>query len=250
MMNRLRDLRVSCLFICLGMSGCAGEVDGATATAAPAARPEPAGCIEEFVQEFAASAEDPPRDTPAGVCWRDDPEGPPKFPAMSRKIRIEYQRGDYYVVQDTASWTFDEPDLQRQCHVAKMVRTRVVERVEGETRESVHVEEGEIKRSIVTGEQYGSSIALGSPLTEEVEAPGLRISRESTPHAIDCIRAVQLGLHHASICAFAQPRRCASTRVLLPAEIRTPNATGGVQVGRTTRLSVGGVSDRSGWSLP
>jgi len=240
-------MRIACLAACLGIAACAGEVDGATGSA----QADPPGCIDEFMQEFEAVADDPPRENPEKMCWRDDPEGPPKFPALSHKIRIEYQRGDYYAVQDSASWSFEEePDLQRGCLVAKMIRTRVIERVEGGVKESAHVEEGETRRSVVTGEQYGSSIALGSPVIEVAEAPGLRISRESTRHAIDCIRTVQTNMFNASICTFAQPRACQSTRVLMPAEIRTPNTTGGTQVGSTTTLRVGAVTDKSSWALP
>ena len=39
-------------------------------------------------------------------------------------------------------------------------------------------------------------------------------------------------------------------KVGLPAEARTPNATGGVQVGRTTVFHAGTVVDKSAWVLP
>ena len=194
------------------------------------------GCIDEFVQEYEEIAQDPPRETPAGICFteRSPPEGPPKYPAMGRKVRIEYQRGDYFVTQEAASWTFDEPDLARRCQVAKLVKVRIVAISEGGRGESVRIEDGRTQRSSETGDEYRSAIALGSSLSDQDVVPGYRISRESTSFGRECTRATSVAGIDTSTCSFVQPRTCRSVKVMLPAEMRFPNVTGGVQVGRTT----------------
>jgi len=216
-----------------------------------AALPSEPGCIDEFVQEFSEVAEDPPRPTLPGLCFAKNspPEGPPKFPAMSRKIRIEYERGDYFVTQEAASWTIDEPATPGDCMVARLVKTRIVAISEGDKSESVQIEDGKVLRSADTGDQYRSAIALGSSPSDMDAVPGFRISRESTAFGHDCTRATQEGGFNSSTCSFVQPHRCRSVKKMLPAEIRTPNATGGVQVGRTTSFTTGGV-DKSSWVLP
>lgn len=215
--------------------------------AAKAAQPD---CIDEFVQEFTEVADDPPRETPAGLCFaKGSPaEGPPKFPASSRKVRVEYEHGDYFVTQESASWTFDEADTAGGCMVAKLVKTKIVAISDGGKKESVRIQDGKTERSSETGDQYRSAIALGSGFSDGAAVPGYSVSRESTAFGHDCSRATQ-DATHTSMCSFVQPHTCRSVRVMLPAEIRTPNATHGVQVGRTTRFTTGGV-DKSTWVLP
>ncbi len=236
--------------ICALLAACS---DGGTAARANSdERPDQAGCIDEFVQEFEETAEDPARETPTGICFAENspPDGPPKFPAMSRKVRVEYQRGDYFVTQEAASWTFDEPDTARNCMVARLVKVRTVAISEDGGGESVRIENGTTQRSPDTGDEYRASIRLGSFVPGGDVVPGYRISRETTSFGPDCIRAAQEGGSNSSTCSFEQPHRCRSVKVMLPAESRVPNASGGVQVGRTTSFRSGAVVDRSSWVLP
>lgn len=239
------------LFVGALVSACSNDTPASTSPEAKTAAPVAAGCIEEFAQEYEEVAEDPPRETPAGICFSEQSpaDGPPKFPAMSRKVRIEYKHGDYFVTQESASWTFDETDAARGCVVAKLVRTRIVAISEGGKAESVRIQDGKTERSVDTGDQYRSSIALGSTFSDQEVVRGYRMSRESTPFGHDCMRATQEGGFNSSTCSFVQPHTCRSVKKMLPAEMRFPNTSGGVQVGRTTRFDVGAV-DPTGWVLP
>jgi hypothetical protein len=215
--------------------------------------PFAADCINEFVQEYAEVAEQPAGEIPAGLCFAEgsSPEGPPKYPTSSRHIRIEYRRGEYFATQDSASWTYDEePDIARGCIVAKLVRTRIVAISEGGRVGSVHIEDGKLLRSSETGDDYSSSLGLGSAFSDRNVVPGYRMSVEATPFGLDCSRAVREGDVGTSICSFVQPHTCRSVRSMAPAELRLPNATGGAQIGRTTRFQTGAVTDQSTWVLP
>jgi hypothetical protein len=210
------------------------------------------GCIDEFVQEYEEVAEDPPREVPANLCFAGDarPEGPPKFPASSRKVRIEYSRGDYFLTEESASWTFDEPDIARNCIVAKLWKMKLVAMREGKKSESVKIADGKTLRSSETGESYKPGILLGSTISDQTAVPGYRISRETTPFGPACTRAVQEGGFKTSTCSFVQPHTCRSVKVMLPVESRFPNTTGGTQVGRTTEFHTGAVINKSLWVLP
>ena len=130
------------------------------------------------------------------------------------------------------------------------MKVRIVAISEGGRGESVRIEDGRTQRSSETGDQYRSAIRLGSTFSDLDVVPGYRMSRESTPFGHDCTRATQEGGFSASVCSFVQPHTCRSVKVMLPAETRTPNATGGVQVGRTTDFNAGAVVDKSAWVLP
>jgi hypothetical protein len=242
---------VTAVSLCALLAACS-ESGSSSARANPSERPDQSGCIDEFVQEFEEVAEDPPRETPPGLCFAENspPEGPPRFMAMSRKVRLEYRRGDFFVTQDSASWSIDEPQVEGGCLVARLVKIRVVAISEDGVSESVRIEDGRTQRSQDTGDQYRTRIRLGSTVSDQDVVPGYRISRESTPFGHDCTRATQEGGLDSSTCSFVQPHTCRSVKVMLPAEQRTPNTSGGVQVGRTTSFQSGAVVDKSTWVLP
>jgi len=233
------------------VTACSDEAPASSGSHANDTAPAASGCIDEFAQEYEEVAEDPPRETPAGICFSEQApaNGPPKFPAMSRKVRLEYKHGDYFVTQESASWTFEETDAARGCLVAKLERTRIVAISEGGKGESVKIQDGRTQRSTDTGDQYRSSIRMGSSFSDKAVVPGYRMALESTSFGHDCMRATQEGGFNSSTCSFVQPHTCRSVKYMLPAEMRFPNASGGVQVGRTTSFATGAV-DPSTWVLP
>jgi len=239
------------LFVAAMIVACSNDAPASAQSQGKAPTPAAPECIDEFAQEYEEVAEDPPRETPPNVCFSEQSpaEGPPKFPAMSRKVRLEYKHGDYFVTQDSASWSFGDADTARRCIVAKLVKVRIVAISEGGKSQSVKIEDGQTLRSSDTGDQYRSSIHLGSTFSDKDVVPGYRMSLESTPFGHDCMRATPEGATHISTCSFVQPHTCRSVRYMLPAEMRIPSNSNGVQVGRTTRLDVGAV-DPSTWVLP
>jgi hypothetical protein len=222
------------------LAGCSEHMP--VAESRPPAEDAPDDCVEQFVQEFEVATPDvPPQDHGSACFDTTPPEGPPKFPSTSRKVRLEYDRGDYFVVQETVSWWLGDPDLARGCGtIPRLKRERVVERVQGGVKESLVTEDGETKRSADTGRQYGGRIHLGSgpgwmPTAVLVSPENLasEVLREETPYGT-CLRATaSLG----TICSLEQGRNCRSYKTMLPIEIRVPNAAGGgTQVGKTTSL--------------
>lgn len=247
LVRSLTPLSVCALFV-----ACSGG-DSSSARATTAERPDQSGCIDEFVQEYEEVAEHPPTESLGRLCFPEDspPGGPPKYPDMSRKVRIEYRRGDYFITQDSASWGYeDEPDLVRGCLVPKLVKIRVVAISEDGSSESVRIEGGRTQRSSETGDPYRTRIRLGSPPSDRDDVPGFRITREATPFGRECTRVTQEGGFNSSICAFVQPHTCRSVKVMLPAEDRTLDTSGIVLTGRTTSFETGAVVDKSTWVLP
>src|SRR4051794_2763570 len=117
---------VAAVFFAAPLVACADDEPASARSRSRVEHPAGSDCIDEFVQEFEEVAQDPPRETPPSLCFAEHSpaDGPPKYPATSRKVRIEYQRGDYFVTQDRASWILDEPESAGGCLVAKLVRTR------------------------------------------------------------------------------------------------------------------------------
>jgi hypothetical protein len=232
------------------LTACSGEAPP-QASAAPADAP-PENCIETFVQRYEEAAADAAPAEAQNICFEgSSPEGPPKYPTRSLTIRLDYDRGDYFVVQESADWAYDEePDVARGCVVARLERTTVIERVQGGVRESAMTKKGETLRSAVTGEQYGSRIRLGSGPAElplVAPNPATELLREESPYGT-CLRAHTVPMKSSS-CTLEQPRECKSAKVMLPIEMRFPNAQGGTQVGRTTSLERV-AANKSEWVVP
>jgi hypothetical protein len=233
-------------------------------TAAPVAsadnKPAAAGgqCIDEFVQVFEQTADAQAPASTENLCFDGaDANGPPKFPGMSRKITLEYKQGDYLAVEESAHWTVGEFDAKRACTRAVLSRSKINALKRGEVKESTRLVDGKLSRSADTGDNYGSSIPLGAgpasaALLQAGIVPGAspQPSEESTPFGVACTRMGDAAGPGVSMCSVTQPRTCASARVMLPIEIRTPAATGGMQVGKTTALRVGAVVDSKQWVLP
>ncbi len=223
--------------------------DPVTAQTAPEAAPVN-GCLEQFVQEFTEVPAQEPPPPPAGICFDTPAGGPPKYPARERKVRLEYDRGDYFAVQESATWTFgEEPDLARNCIVAKLERQKVVLIVQDGRKESTLTRDGTTQRSADTGESYGSRIAFGGGPSQlpTVAAPAADMIREDSPYGT-CLRSSGV-MPGTSLCSVEQPLECNSRHQILPIEIRFPDAQGGTQIGRTTSL-VRGPVDHAGWVLP
>lgn len=216
---------------------------------APQAAISQEGCIEQFVQEYEDRTEDAAPPPASGICFDGTPaEGPPKFPTSTRRVRLEYDRGDYFAVQERAVWTLsNEPDLQRHCVVATLERSKVVKLVQGGKTESTLTRGGNTLRSADTQEQYGSTIDLGAGPTEMPPAGNTAATfvREDSPYGA-CLRGASPG---TSMCSLEQPRACKSAKVILPIDMSFPNAVGGTQVGRTTSLERARV-DKATWVLP
>ena len=207
------------------------------------------GCIDHFVQVFESGAVDVPV-PPEGLCYDNaSADGPPRFPSMFTRVRLEYDGGDYYAVQERASWLMqDGPDMARGCMVALLRKSKVIKRVVGGVTESSATDDGETLRSVDTGEQYGGRIDLGAGPVEMVGAagPAGALVREQSPFG-NCLRGVTA---NSSLCSLEQPRRCRSSQIIMPIEIRIPNALGGgTQIGRTTSFEHAAI-DKSTWELP
>jgi hypothetical protein len=244
--------RMTTLFLCTAIAACTGgeSLPGANAEGSGGMQ---AGCIDEFVQEVETVAEDPSREIPAGLCFADHspPEGPPKFPATSRKTRIEYERGDYFITQETATWGYaEEPDTARNCLVAKLTRTTIIAIRDGDKHESVRIEGGKTQRSGETGDDYDTSLVLGSTPADQATVPGYSLAREATSFGVDCVRVSEQAGFKSATCSVVQPHTCRSVKVMLPIEMRTPNTADGMQVARTTQFYKGAVVNKSSWVLP
>jgi len=231
------------------LTGCSRDVPPPVAAQSQAAPVE--GCVDRFVQEYEeTAAAATPADT-QNICFEgSSPEGPPKYPTRSLSIRLAYDRGDYFAKQESADWMYDEePDVARGCIIARLKRTTVVKRVQGGVTESAMTRDGETLSSAATGEQYGSRIRLGTGPGEMPSAasinPATELLREESPYGV-CLRAMVV---NSSMCTLEQPRECKSSQVMLPIEIRFPNAQGGTQVGRTTSLERV-AANRSEWVMP
>jgi hypothetical protein len=234
------------------LTACSDEAP--TQAAAPPAPAEPGDCVETFVQRYEESAADAAPVDAQNICFEGSTaEGPPRYPTRSLTIRLEYDRGDHFVVQESADWAFgEEPDVARGCVVARLERTTVVERVVGGVKESAMTRRGETLRSAATGEQYGSRIRLGSgpgelPNMIVPQNPATELLREESPYGT-CLRAHTVPMKSSS-CTLEQPRECKSGQVMLPIEMRFPNAQGGTQVGRTTSLERV-AANQSEWVVP
>lgn len=241
------------MFALAALTACAREQPPPAAAAPAAATPE--NCIDRFVQRYEESAADAAPVDARNICFEGtSAEGPPKYPTRSLSVRLEYDRGDYFAVQESADWAYDEePDAARGCVIARLERTTVVKRVQGDVTESAMTRNGETLRSAATGEQYGSRIRLGSgpgelpDLANLGRQPSTELMREESPYGT-CLRAVIVPMKSSS-CTLEQPRECKSSQVMLPIEMRFPNAQGGTQVGRTTSLERV-AADKSEWVLP
>jgi hypothetical protein len=236
------------------LTACSGEAPPAAAAPVVPADSPAGNCIETFVQRYEEAAADAAPADAQSICFEgSSPEGPPKYPTRSLSIRLDYDRGDYFVVQESADWAYDdEPDVARGCVVARIEHTTVVKRVQGGVTESAMTRKGETLRSAVTGEQYGSRIRLGSgpgelPTSLVPLNPATQLLREDSPYGT-CLRAITAPLKSSS-CTLEQPRECKSAQVMLPIEMRFPNAQGGTQVGRTTSLERV-AADKSEWVVP
>ena len=234
------------------LTACSGEAP-TQASATASADAAPGNCIETFVQRYEEAAADAAPAEAQNICFEGSPpEGPPRYPTRSLSIRLEYDRGDHFVVQESADWAYgEEPDVARGCVIARLERTTVVERVQGGVTESAMTRRGETLRSAATGEQYGSRIRLGSGPGELpgtlVPNPATELLREESPYGT-CLRAHTVPMKSSS-CTLEQPRECKSGKVLLPIEMRFPNAQGGTQVGRTTSLERV-APNKSEWVVP
>lgn len=247
-------MRTAALMLALAtLTACSDEAP-TQAAAPPAPTPAsaaPGGCVETFVQRYEEAAADAAPADAQNICFEGSPEGPPRYPTRSLAIRLDYDRGDYFVVQESADWAYDEePDAARGCVVARLERTTVVKRVQGGVIESAMTRKGETLRSSTTGDQYGSRIRLGSgPVELPLVAPNpaTELLREESPYGT-CLRAHTVPMKSSS-CTLEQPRECKSAKVMLPIEMRFPNAQGGTQVGRTTSLERV-AANKSEWVLP
>jgi len=249
--------RVAIAMSCTLLAACAPK--DAAAPAASADKPAASGqCIDEFVQVFEQTVELAAPASAENLCFDGaDANGPPKFPGMSRKITLEYKQGDYLAVEESAHWTFGEFDAKRACTLAVLSRSKINAVKRGQVKESTRLVDGKLSRSADSGENYGSSIPLGAGPTSAalmragvVPGASAPASEESTPYGVTCTRVGAAAGPGVSMCSVSQPRTCPSSRVMLPIEIRTPAATGGMQVGKTTALRTGAVVDASQWVLP
>jgi len=236
------------------LTACTGEAP----TSAPpaAADAAPGNCVDTFVQRYEEAAADAAPVNAQNICFEgSSSDGPPKYPTRSLSIRLDYDRGDYFVVQESADWAYDEePDAARGCVVARLERTTVVERVLGNVKVSAMTRKGETLRSAATGEQYGSRIRLGSGPgalpnlpSLALQTPATELLREDSPFGT-CLRAISAPMKSSS-CTLEQPRECKSSQVMLPIDMRFPNAQGGMQVGRTTSLERV-AANKSEWVVP
>jgi len=234
---------------CALLVACSPKNAAAPAASADQAAAAGGQCIDEFVQVFEQTADVEAPASKENLCFDGaDANGPPKFPGMSRKITLEYKQGDYLAVEESAHWTFGEFDAKRACTHAVLSRSKINAVKRGEVKESTRLVDGKLSRSADTGDNYGSSIPLGAgPPRAGVPA---HFSEESTPFGVACTRLGVAAGPGVSMCSVSQPRTCASARVMLPIEIRTPAPTGGMQVGKTTALRVGAVVDSNQWVLP
>jgi hypothetical protein len=239
------------LLLLASLTAC-GDSQTPVVEARPVAEASAENCVDRFVQEFEESTPDVPAQDVRNACFdTTPPDGLPKFPSSSRKVRLEYDRGDYFVVQESVSWLVgDDFDAGRGCIKPRLTRMRVVERVQGGVKESMVTEDGETKRSADTGKQYGGRILMESGTgwmpTHTLVSPDSPVSdvvREESPYGT-CLRAL---VGSSTICSLEQGHSCKSANVMLPIEIRIPNANGGgTQVGRTTSLDRA-APDRSAW---
>jgi len=243
------------------LAACSGNDSATPAAASASAKPvTPAGagaCIDEFVQVYEQASDQAAPASAENLCFdREDAQGPPKFPGTSRKITLEYKQGDYLATEESAHWTLGNFDAKRRCTLAVLSRSKVTARVRGGVKESTRLENGKLERSADTGDDYGSSIPLGAgpvSLVASLASVGSltapAATEESTPFGVECTRVAPKSAG-VSMCSVTQPRKCPSTRVMLPIEIRAPAPTGGTQIGKTTALRVGGVVDSASWVLP
>lgn len=235
------------------LTACSDEAP--TQASVPPADTTPENCVDRFVQRYEETAADAASTTAQNVCFEGtSSEGPPKYPTRSLSIRLEYDRGDYFAVQESAVWAYDEePDIARGCVIARLERTTIVERDVGGVKVSAMTRKGETLRSAATGEQYGSRIRLGSgpgelpSLTNLAPQPATELLREDSPYGT-CLRAITVPMRSSS-CTLEQPRECKSSQVMLPIDMRFPNAQGGIQVGRTTSLERA-AANPSQWVMP
>ena len=242
------------------LAACSGKDPGVSAAAqAPSAsaKPTDAGeCIDEFVQVFEQSTDQAAPASTENLCFDGaDANGPPKFPSASRKITLEYRQGDYLATDERATWAIGDFDAKRRCTVAVLMHTKIVARNKGGVKESTRLDNGKLARSSATGEDYGSSIPLGAGPSQMMmmlagQSAATESKQESTAFGVDCTRAGPAAGQNVTMCSVTQPRKCASTRVLLPIDIRGPAATGGTQTGKTTALRVGKTVDPASWELP
>jgi hypothetical protein len=247
-------VRPAFAILALASLAACGDAPMPTVEERPGATESPEDCVDQFVQVYEESTPDVPPQDVNNMCFDSTPPaGPPRFPSRSRKVTLEYDNGDYYIVQESVSWWLGDPDLSRGCGTTpRLKHERIVEVRQGGVRESSKTEDGETKRSAQTGDQYGSGIHKGSGpgwmATTQLNMannPVSEVLREESPFGT-CLRATVV---NSTICSLEQGRSCNSYKTMLPIEVRVPNALGGgTQVGRTTSLERVR-PDRSGWVL-
>ncbi len=222
---------------------------GAT-TAAWAQQPfADANCPEydSFVQEYEYTDRFPMAEgfTP---CAGSDLTGPQPFPEQRITVRIEYQRGDYFVAQEKRDWSFEPTDAGCADIQPRLVREFSLR--EGRDEERAIVDPGGTRRTR-DGDSVGNSLIAG---TAKARQPPPR-QLEETPFGVACGRidasvtpAVPPG---GSLCKVYLPKRCKSELYMAPIEFSGVLA-GAPMRGRTTSLVIGrdaGV-DRSQWVMP